>query len=152
MGRNRIQPLIDEQPQKSGTTSSMRFQLILLTWLFALLVYPLALTLVVLADTLLGDAEFARQLLMGPKRQLVAQLLADWFAALLVVVPLWFVVRALSRLGWSTPVAAICLGLGLVLSLLAFVPPYVPLIFGALLIWAGGLNALFEYRYRRTRT
>ena len=127
----------------------MRALLMLTTWLFSLLLYPLALTLVLIADTLIGDAEFARHLLMGSKRELLGQLLADWAAGLLVAVPLWFLARALSRLGWTTTVVTTCLGLGLLLALLAFVPPYLPLIFGAMLIWAGGLNALFDARFRR---
>lgn len=129
----------------------MRTLLILTTCLFALLLYPLALALVLIADTLVGDAEFARHLLMGSQRELLRQLLADWAAALLVAVPLWFLVRTLSRLGWAAIVVITCLGLGSVLALLAFVPPYLPLIFGAMLIWAGGLNAFFDSRYRRVK-
>lgn len=127
----------------------MRVLLILITCLFALLLYPLGLALVIIADTLVGDAELARHLLMGSQRELLYQLLADWYAALLFALPLWFLVRALSRLGWTTFVIAACLGLGLILTLLAFVPPYLPLIFGAMLIWAGALNALFNAQYRR---
>jgi len=127
----------------------MRVLLILITCLFALLLYPLGLALVVIADTLVGDAEFARHLLMGSQRELLYQLLADWYAALLFALPLWFLVRALSRLGWTTFVITACLGLGLILTLLAFVPPYLPLIFGTMLIWAGALNALFNAQYRR---
>jgi len=129
----------------------MHVLLMLITWLCALLLYPLALILVLIADTLVGDAEFARHLLMGSQRELLRQLLADWSAALLVAVPLWFLVRTLSRAGWTAIAVTTCLGLGLVLALLAFVPPYLPLVFGAMLIWAGGLNALFDARYRRVQ-
>lgn len=129
----------------------MRISLMLTSWLLALLLYPLALTLVLIADTLIGDAEFAHHLLMGSQRELLGQILADWLAALLLAVPLWFFVRLLSRLGRTALVVSFCLGLGLTLALLAFVPPYLPLIFGAMLIWTGGLNALFDARCRRVR-
>src|SRR5690625_2868355 len=107
----------------------MRVLLILITCLFALLLYPLGLALVVIADTLVGDAEFARHLLMGSQRELLYQLLADWYAALLFALPLWFLVRALSRLGWTTFVITACLGFGLILSLMVFVSPYLLFVF-----------------------
>src|SRR5690625_6898589 len=113
----------------------MRVLLILITCLFALLLYPLGLALVVIADTLVGDAEFARHLLMGSQRALLYQLLADWYAALLFALPLWFLVGALSRLGCTTFVITACLGLGLILTVLAVLPPYLPLIFVPVLVF-----------------
>src|SRR5690625_2160693 len=107
----------------------MRVLLILITCLFALLLYPLGLALVVIADTLVGDAEFARHLLMGSQRELLYQLLADWYAALLSALPLWFLVRALSRLGWTTFVITVFIVLGVILALLSFVTPRLSVVY-----------------------
>jgi hypothetical protein len=130
----------------------MRLLFTLSSWLIAILLYPLALLLVIAADTLVGDAEFARHLLLQSRRDLISVILTDWLSATLVALPLWFLLRGLSRLG--CPRAAVVtapLAVGILLVSLAFIPPYLPLIFGAILLWASGLNALFDALFRSAR-
>ncbi|MDQ2076200.1 hypothetical protein [Marinimicrobium sp. ABcell2] len=127
----------------------MRLLFMLGTGVIAVLLYPLAVLLVIAADTMVGDAEFARQLALQAWHQWARVILADWFAALLVALPLWFLIRGLARLGWTRTSIAVPVGLGALLTVLAFMPPYLPLIFGAMLLWAGVLNALFNCMYRR---
>jgi hypothetical protein len=57
-------------------------------FIFFLLVYPAALVIVVVIDSVTGDQIFINQLSYESKRQLLKIILADWLAASLWVVPL----------------------------------------------------------------
>lgn len=119
------------------------------TVLLSLILYPAALAMVIIADTLLGQAELLNELLFGSRRELVVTILSDWASALPVAIPLWFLVRGLTRHLSSRWVHAFVIPAGVIATTLSLVPPYLPMIFGALLLWSGIFNLCFHHLWQR---
>lgn len=119
------------------------------TVLLSLILYPAALAMVIIADTLLGQAELLNELLFGSRRELVITILSDWASALPVTIVLWFFVRGLTRCLPIRWVHAFVISAGMIATALSLVPPYLPMIFGALLLWAGIFNLCFHPLWQR---
>jgi|GEM_PF-5624811 len=121
----------------------------IVTVLLSLILYPAALAMVIIADTLLGQAELLNELLFGSRRELVITILRDWASALPVTIALWFVVRGLTCYVPSRWVHAFIIPTGMAATALSIVPPHLPMIFGALLLWAGIFNLCFHHLWQR---
>ncbi|UZJ43896.1 hypothetical protein OOT55_14705 [Marinimicrobium sp. C6131] len=119
------------------------------TVLLSLLLYPVALAMVIVADTLLGQAEFLNELFFGSRRELIINVLRDWASALPLSILLWFSVRGLSRYFPTRRVHALVISAGLLATVFSLFPPFLPMIFGALLFWAGILNLCFHTLWQR---
>lgn len=119
------------------------------TVLLSLLLYPVALAMVIVADTLLGQAEFLNELFFGSRRELITTILRDWASALPLSILLWFSVRGLSRYFSTRRVHALVISSGLLATVFSLFPPFLPMIFGALLLWAGILNLCFQTLWQR---
>lgn len=126
---------------------TMRILLAGASLLMAVSLYPLALVLVLLADSLWGNAEFLHQVAFGSLRELLVQIASDWWAALPYGLVLWAVIRLFNRFSQKTVIGLSIASL--LLILLAFFPPYLPLIFGALLLWATLLSLGFSQLVRK---
>lgn len=121
----------------------------IVTVLLSLLLYPAALAMVIVADTSLGQAEFLNELLFGSRRELIITVLNDWASALPVAMPLWFSLRGLTRYLPSRWVHAFVIPAGLLATVFSLLPPFLPMIFGALLLWAGIFNLCFQTLWQR---
>lgn len=119
------------------------------TVLLSLILYPAALAMVIIADTLLGQAELLNELLFGSRRKLVITILSDWASALPIAIPLWLLVRGLTRYFPPRWVHAFVIPAGMIATALSVVPPHLPMIFGALLLWAGIFNLCFHHLWQR---
>jgi hypothetical protein len=113
---------------------------------FAMILYPLGLIPVVAADTLVGDAEFLRQLLYVSKLQAAEIVAADWLSSLPFAVACWLAMRGLS-LGFGATRAMLAgLALALVGIVLALLPPYLPMILATMVLAAAVLGFVFDRR------
>lgn len=117
---------------------------ILLGVVFTMLLFPLGLIPVIAADTLLGDAEFLRQLLYVSKRGAAATIAGDWLSSLPFAAVCWLVLRGLSMGFGATTAMRVGLAVALLGVGLAWLPPYVPMIFGAMLFAAAVLSFVFD--------
>lgn len=110
------------------------------------LIYPLALIPVILADTLIGEAEFLRRVLYASQVETVAIVTGDWWSSLPVALACWLLIRVLRKglelrqVNWAGGGIAV---LGFALSL---VPPYLPMVFAAMVLSTVLVNLLLELR------
>jgi hypothetical protein len=117
-------------------------------------IYPLALLIVLLCDTAVGESEFVRSWL-DSGRATVMTILRDWAAALPMTLATWYFLRGIGAVLRARkirpgilPITAAVIVVVLVMS--AFFPPYVPLIFGAILLVAAALGAGYDAHWRST--
>lgn len=112
---------------------------------FPVIMYPLALALVIFADSLLGDAEFLRSFLLDSKRRTLIILLNDWLYALPWCLLAWLLIRVShQRVGqYMTNISILILSCFLLIASLSTI--YLPLLFSALAITALLLNLTYCY-------
>lgn len=124
----------------------MRWQFFLFVAMGIALTYPCALVAVIVADTLAGEAEFMRQVLFVSKREVVVGFARDWWSALAVAMAFWLLVRGAQRLLGLRSASWMAGAVAFVGIAMSFIPPYVPMIFGAMLLVTVLLNILAERR------
>ena len=97
-----------------------------------LIIYPIALGMVLLSDTLLGESEFLRHFFLESKRETAQIILQDWASALPYCLPLWLLMAGLER--FLSRVWANWIGVILALALvgISLLQPTLPLIFACI--------------------
>ena len=110
----------------------------------AIALYPAAIILVIATDTLAGDSEFLRLFLYESKRDALNIILHDWLHALPLTLALWLVVRGLAFYTNALIANSLIFIIAIGLLVFAFMPPYLPLVFGCLLLVAAACSSIFH--------
>lgn len=110
------------------------------------LIYPASLVPVILADTLMGEAEFLRRILYASNAETAAIMIGDWRSALPVALVCWVLIRSVrTRIGLRTA-SWVGIGIAVLGFVMAVNPPFVPMIFAAMALSTVLINLLFERR------
>lgn len=109
------------------------------------LIYPLAVSLVILTDTVFGDAEFLRYFLFESKKGTLLILLNDWLHALPWCAAVWAAVLLSTSHYPNFRVNTFLIVLATLLLIGALSPWHLPLILSTLLISTAIVNSAFSY-------
>ncbi|BFM10364.1 hypothetical protein R50072_05170 [Simiduia litorea] len=96
------------------------------------IIYPMALGMVILSDTVLGESEFLRHFFLESKRETLHIILQDWGSALPYCLPLWVLMAGLEKIAnrtWANS-TGIVIALGVLGT--SFLQPTLPLIFACI--------------------
>ena len=92
------------------------------------IIYPIALSMVLLSDTLVGESEFLRHFFLASKRETLHIILQDWGSALPFCLPLWLLMAGLEKIAnrtWANGTGAV-IAFGLICT--SLLQPTLPLI------------------------
>lgn len=110
------------------------------------LIYPLALAPVIVADTLVGEAEFLRRIMYASHADTAAIVIGDWWSALPLALACWVLIRSIrTRIGLRK-VSWVGSGIAALGMVMALVPPYLPMILSAMVLSTVLINRLLEHR------
>lgn len=96
------------------------------------IIYPIALGMVILSDTLLGESELLRHFFLVSKRETLHIILRDWGSALPYCLPLWLLMVGLEKIAnrtWANGTGLV-IALGLICA--SLLQPTLPLIFAGI--------------------
>lgn len=115
------------------------------------IIYPIALGMVLLSDTLLGESEFLRYFFLESKRETLQIILQDWAAALPYCLPLWLLMVGLEKIANDTWANGVGIFIALALVGASFLQPTLPLIFACIAL-ATVICALISQRLLKEKT